>query len=76
MIFAGYLAVFQLTRPLKYVYVQHVVYAYFMLCLVGYLSYQLPVWTAYGLLAALLLLNTFLLKEMFPEEEENDKSPV
>lgn len=76
MIFAGYLAVFQLTRPSKYVYVHHVVYAYFMLCLVGYLSYQLPVWTAYGLLAALLLLNTFLLKGMFPEEEDNDKSPV
>ncbi|KAH0888310.1 hypothetical protein HID58_050739 [Brassica napus] len=77
MIFAGYLAVFQLSTPLKSVYIQHVVHAYLMLCLVGYLSYQLPVWTAYGL-AALLLLNTFLLKGMFPEEEEeeNDKSPV
>src|SRR5690606_24495585 len=78
MICAGYLAVFQLSRPLKYVYIQHVVYAYFMLCLVGYLSYELRVWADYGVLAALLLRDTVLLKGMFNAEEEevNDKSPV
>lgn len=72
----------------KDIRVQHVVYTYFVLALIGYLGFQRPVWPAYLFVVALVIVNAFLFygvlrldlpkpPESEPEEQEDYKdSPV
>ncbi|CDY55906.1 BnaAnng13980D [Brassica napus] len=70
-----------------YLCVQHVVYTYFAVALIGYLGYQRPVWPACLFVVALVIVNAFIFygvlrldlpKPPEPEEEERDyqDSPV
>ena len=71
--------------PIKDVCVQHVVYTYFVLALIGYLGYQRPVWPAYLFVVALVIVNGFIFYGVLrldlpeppePGEEDSKDSPV
>ncbi|KAF3535209.1 hypothetical protein F2Q69_00018251 [Brassica cretica] len=83
---SGLFSALLLEWPVKDICVQHVVYTYFVLALIGYLGYQRPVWPACLFVVALIIASAFLFygvlrrdlpKPPEPEEEEDYKdSPV
>ncbi|CAN7120763.1 unnamed protein product [Brassica rapa subsp. narinosa] len=84
---SGIYSALLLEWPVKDLCVQHVVYTYFAVALIGYLGYQRPVWPACLFVVALVIVNAFIFygvlrldlpKPPEPEEEERDyqDSPV
>ncbi|CAN6991460.1 unnamed protein product, partial [Brassica oleracea var. botrytis] len=83
---SGLFSALLLEWPVKDICVQHVVYTYFVLALIGYLGYQRPVWPACLFVVSLIIASAFLFYGVLrrglpmppePEEEEDYKdSPV
>ena len=79
---SGFYSALLLEWPVKDLCVQHVVYTYFVLALIGYLGYQRPVWPACLFVVALVIVNAFIFygvlhldlpKPPEPEEEEEEE---